>query len=696
MILNGSCSPKARFKTTVVWAAMLAFLLTSGLVRRASAQTAPTGQDAKQDEAKKTPDAAQPAAPVEGFKYGVYDGHAEFEVGYRYVDQVAGTQDAYKSMINLGEGAQLLHSSLSLRSNYGAGTFFDRLDFSMDNWGNDPYSSLRLNFSKSDKYEFTASYRGMNYYNFLSTWANPLLSSGNLFGQHSLDVNYRVTDVEFKLFPSSVLRPFVGYSRSTGTGPGFTTYSLTGNEFLLGTNWDYTSDEFFGGVEIALPKLNLTVQQGQRFVRNDTGVTSVVDSAGNVSRPFIGNTITLDSIGRGYHDRATLPSTKLFLKYSPFQNLKVTGRYIYSSIDIESVLNEVRTGNLVSLDSQLIYAAASDVNATQAKLPDHHGAFAVEYSPFSRLLLVDRFDNVSSHLSGSAILTSVFYNARPLSGAPQTSYTSTVTDLAASFLELNKVRNEFSAEVDLSHGFSLRGGERFTWTEAKLIDSENSGRPDERDASVTQNTGIFGLAFRPGRWMRVSLDYETTQASGVMTRTDPLNFDQLRFDWRVSPLKNLTLGGRVGLVNNSNYHTDIDLKGHNRDYSFDVSYEPSSRLSLNLDYTRTSILSDLAILLPQTLDLARSVYDERGSSTGGSLGIDIYRGIRSDVGLRAILNAGDLPFNYYQPFASLTIPIPRTGVAFKTYWQNFGYNEKNSDILDHRTHLFTFSLAFSR
>jgi hypothetical protein len=535
----------------------------------------------------------------------------------------------------------------------------------------------------------------MNYYNYLANYANPLLSQGNLLGQHSLDVNYRVTDIRFKLFPSSVIRPYVDYVRSSAAGPGYTTYSVTGNEFLLGTNWANVSNEILGGVEVVLPTLTFTFEQGWRFLKNDTSVGGVIDTTGNVDSPYLGQTITMDSLNRGYHDRTTLPTSKFALKYSPFQSLRITGRYIYSAIDLDSAMNEVRTGNLISLENQLLYSAAADAFTGKASKPDHHGAFALEYTPFSRLTVIDRFENQSSHLSGSAILASTYFGARALSGQPGTR-DQQITDLVNSFLEFNKIRNEASAEIDMGGGFSLRGGERFSYTQAKLIDSENSGRPDQREAKAIQNTGIGGVSFRPGNWLRLSLDYEITRSNAAVLRTDLLNYDQLRFTWRVSPIKSVTLGGRVGLLKNSNRQTDIDLKSHNRDYSFEASYEPSSRFSLNLDYTHTSILSDMAILIPQTLDPGRSIYDERGSSAGGSLGIDFFKGVRGDVGLRAVLNAGDLPFNYYQPFATITIPIMHTGMAFKTYWQDFGYNEKNSDLLDHRSHLFTFSLAYSR
>ena len=161
-------------------------------------------------------------------------------------------------------------------------------------------------------------------------------------------------------------------------------------------------------------------------------------------------------------------------------------------------------------------------------------------------------------------------------------------------------------------------------------------------------------------------------------------------------MRSLSFSGTVAALSNGPTNADeIDLRTHNRSYNFAVNYDPSERLTFSVDFQRSNILSDIAILLPQTLDPSRSFYDERGSSVGGSMGIDIYHGLRTDFGYRVILNAGSFPLNYCQPFASLSVPL-RNHFAIKTYWQYFGYNEKGTDLQDFRTHLVTIGIAYSR
>jgi len=695
------------FKSTyarLVCSLACGLLVIAGAVRPLTAQTASDPQEAqKQEPEKKDPEKkasqaptpapkSSPATAAEGFKWGAYEGYSDVEIGYRWVSDTAGNKDMYRSMINLGQGPKLLHSSVSLRSNYGTGILFDNLNLSLDSWGGDPYNTMRLDFGRTGVYEFRADYRHLNYYNFVPTWANPLLSQGYVFNQHGLDVSYRTTDLQLKFFPTHKVQPYVAYSRSTGYGPGFTTYSLTGNEFLLNQQWRYASDEYRGGVQFSLPKLNLTLEQGYRFLKNDSGVTEDSMPQGNHPVPFVGNPIVLNSLDRGYHDRTTLPVSKAVVKFTPFEKLTITGRYIYTMSDLESNLAEIDTGSFVSLENRLIYSASSDAFNTRAKQPNHNGSFLVEFSPFSRLTLLDQFDDRSFHVSGAAVLASTFFNARSLAGPYGGTSDRKITSVMGSLLAYDQLRNQAEFDVDLGRGLTVRAGQRYTYAETTLQSSEN-GDTGSDTASYSQQTGIMGVGYVRGQWLHLALDYEKNFTNHALMRTNLLDYDQFKFDWKVRPLKNISVNGRVAFLRNTNGQSDIDFKSHNRNYTVAVSYEPSERFSLSLDYSRTNILSDIAMLLPQTLQLDRSLFDERGHGIGMAAAFELYRGIKIDFGYHGILNVGSYPLNYHQPYASLTLPLGNH-LAFKHSWQYFGYNEKGLSLQDNRTHLMTFSLAY--
>ena len=552
---------------------------------------------------------------------------------------------------------------------------------------------MRLNFGRSGAYEFSANYRNLIYYNFVPTWANPLIATGYLVDQHAEHVDFRGTDIELKFFTSRRIRPYVAYSRSSGFGPGLTTFSLTGNEFVLGTQWHYSSDDYRGGVEFVLPRLNLTLEEGYRFLKNDTSVNQDSSPQGNTPVPFLGNPVVLNALGRGYHDRTTLPVSKAVVKFTPFDNLKITGRYIYTMSDLQSTMGEIDTGSLVSIENRLVYSASSDAFNTRAKQPNHNGSFLIEYSPFSRLTFLDQFETRSYHVSGDALLASVFLNASSLLG-PSGKSNVKVSNILGSLLAYDQLSNQAELEYDLGQGFTLRGGHRYTYAEATLQSSEN-GSSDSSTANFGQHTGIAGVGFARGQWLNLTLDYEKNLANRALVRTDLLDYDQFKFDWKVRPWKSVSLNGRVAFLRNTNDQSDIDLKAHNRNYTVALEYEPNERFSMSLDYSRTNILSDLAILLPQTLQLDRSLFDERGQAVGGSFAVAVYRGSKVEFGYHGILNIGSFPLNYHQPFAAVTIPLPEH-MAFRTYWQYYGYNEIGSNLQDNRTHLVTISLAYQR
>lgn len=650
-----------------------------------------TAQDPASGEAKPAADPQAPA-PAEGSFWKSMETHTEVEVGYRWVSDVAGNRDVYRSMVNLGEGPKLMRSRLSMRSPLGSCGLFDRLDLSLNNWGGEPYNTMRLELGRMDLYEFRADYRNLNYYNFIPTHANPLLGAGKLLGQHSLNVTNRSTDLQLKLFPTAKIRPYVGYSRSSGFGPGFTTYSLTGNEFLLGSTWRYSADDFRGGVELALPRLNVTFEQGYRVLRNDSSNVEGNEPAGNNPRPFIGQNVVLQNLDRSFHDRTTLPISRVLLKFVPAKSLSITGRYVYATSDTESNFAEVQAGSLVSLDDLLVYRGAGNTFDTRAESPSHTGGFLVEFSPIPRLTVSNRFDARSYQITGSALLSTVFFNASSLLGPTGSSRDVRVSRNEETLISYDRVRNQEEFEFELKNGLFVRAGHRYTRVETTL---EHDGEAEEPgpNARLTRQTAIAGLAYRQGRWLHLSLDYENTQTDRVLTRTELLDYSEFRFGWRVRAGTRWSTTGSVSILENDNGQADIDFSSHRRNYSFAVSYEAAERLSLNLDYSRNSLLSDLFILLPHNLEQDRSLFDERSHGFGGSLGVGIYRGSRVDFGYRGVANLGSYPLNFHQPFATVTIPLHER-MVWRAYWQYYGYNEKGASLQDYRAHLFTFSLAY--
>jgi hypothetical protein len=254
----------------------------------------------------------------------------------------------------------------------------------------------------------------------------------------------------------------------------------------------------------------------------------------------------------------------------------------------------------------------------------------------------------------------------------------------------NEVRNQAEVEYDAGYGFSVRAGHRYQYLEVTNDDSE-----DVTTSNVSRGTGLVGMVYRPGKWLRFGMDFEETRSNQVMTRIDPFDYYQVNIDWRIGAWKGLSFNGRIGLRSNKNAVPDIDLKAHDQNYTGSVNYEPNDRISISADFSRTNLLSDLLIVLPQTLQSTREVFDQRVGSIGSRVGLTIYKGLKTEFGYRAIINKGTYPLEFHQPYASLWIPLTR-GLAFKPTWQYYGYRQSLFGFENYQTHLVTFALVFSR
>ncbi|MGD0309362.1 MAG: hypothetical protein ABSC02_08735 [Acidobacteriota bacterium] len=703
MIMNVRSHKRASASRTQVWMAVLALVLIVSTVPALLAQSSSSGESnpgvagVSADQNPNSADGAQgsqaaaPAKPAatDGSSLGPYTFHSQFEVGYRFASRVGGNDQMYRSQVNLYEGARLFNSYMSLRSTPGVG-LFDRFDLSLNNLG-DPYGTARLNVSRSDLYDLRASYRDMNYYHFISTFDNQLLGQGNTFSQHNLNTDYRNTDVELRLFPTHRIVPFVGYSRSTSTGPGFTTVESTGNEFLLQTQWRYAADEYRGGVQFNLSTLNLTVEEGYRFLKNDTMITSAGQPQGNENNPvYLGTPITLTSLNGGYHGRVKLPTSRILAKFTPFQNLRMTARYSYTMGDVDSDMGEIRTGSFVDLNDFLAYSTAADGFNGRAKSPNHNGALLVEYLPFSRLKLTDNVDVLDYHVSGAGLLSTLYLNASSIFG-PGPSSSKTVTDLLNTQFAYSQVRNQAEAELDLGHGFAVRAGHRYTYVK---VDSDDSEDVNSVDAAV--NTAIVGMVYRPGSWLRLGLDFENNTTNRAITRTDLFDYDSLNLDWRIGSWKGFSASGRFTARHNSDPASDISYKARDHNYSASLNYDPSERISIGLDYSLADLFSDMLIVVPQNLQETSSIFNERYSGIGGRIALTVYRGTKVELGYRGIINRGTFPIDYHQPYASFWIPLGSSKLAFKPAWQYYRYIQKLGTLENYQTNLVTLSLVYSR
>ena len=138
---------------------------------------------------------------------------------YRWVGDVGGNFNAYRSVVNLGSGPKL--STVDLTIQDPSKRLFDRAEVRGEGWGGDPYNGARASVEKDGLYRFSFDYRNIAYYNFLPSYA---------LGQRASDTARRMSAFELELRPGRRVVPYLAYARDAGIGGGITDFYSDANE----------------------------------------------------------------------------------------------------------------------------------------------------------------------------------------------------------------------------------------------------------------------------------------------------------------------------------------------------------------------------------------------------------------------------------------------------------------------------------
>src|SRR5262245_40269376 len=126
---------------------LIALLANISIRAQEAAKTEPAAEPPAAETAAAEPQASPPI-------FGM-DTTGTVDIGYRWNVGLRGSQDMYRTLVNLGEGPRLLSANLTMNSPLGAGKYVDRIQLNASAWGGDPYNTLRLFAEKSRAYQFT-------------------------------------------------------------------------------------------------------------------------------------------------------------------------------------------------------------------------------------------------------------------------------------------------------------------------------------------------------------------------------------------------------------------------------------------------------------------------------------------------------------------------------------------------------------
>jgi hypothetical protein len=632
--------------------------------------------------------AQQPASPVPAAEAWLT---GSIDLGYRWRTDVGGSFDTYRSIVNLGSGPKLLGADFTLTDPKHRA--FDQVRVRAYSWGDDPYSTLHLDARKAKLYDFSADYRNIAYFNFLPSYADPLLARGIVLNEQSFDTHRRFAGFALDLLPGNWWIPYLAYDRDSGSGTGATAFVSDGNEFPVPNRLHDQTSLYRGGVRLELRRFHVTLEQGGTTFKDDQSVFQSPGSInrGNVLTPVFGQRLDLTSLLAGYGIRGTSIYSKGLFTASAASWLDLYGQFLYSQPDSDVHYQQAATGNLFLQSQLLFYSSQQYLLSSAAKLPHTSASFGAEIRPVHRIRIVESWLTDRLHNTGSASSNQI------LSGAGVSQQTAA---LLASSLATNYNQQEIDVFFDATSKLTLRGGYRYVWGDASDAILPPAGLASSDRGKLRRNVGLGAVTYRPSQRLSITAEAEVASSSAAYFRTSLYDYQKVRAQARYQATASLSFAADFTMLRNHD-----PLPGVNYDYSahqesLSVLWSPAGKLwDFQGSYSRSDLRSDIGYFSPQDLARQRSLYQDNSHSVTALFNLTPPHGSRFAPKLTAggsfFISSGSRPSSYYQPLATLRLPLGKN-INWFTEWRYYGYGEAFYLYEGFRTHLVTTGLRLTR
>ena len=172
--------------------------------------------------------------------------------------------------MDLGSGPKLLGTEFTVTDPKHRA--FDQIHVRAYDWGGQPYSTFHLDAKKKGWYDFNADYRDFAYFNYLPSYADPLLGRGIVLDEQSFDTRRRFGAFSLDLLPGNWFIPYFAYDRDSGSGTGATTFVTDADQFPVPNTLRDSTNLFRGGVRFELKRFHATLEQGGTTFKDDQSV----------------------------------------------------------------------------------------------------------------------------------------------------------------------------------------------------------------------------------------------------------------------------------------------------------------------------------------------------------------------------------------------------------------------------------------
>jgi hypothetical protein len=634
--------------------------------------------------------APQAASPVPKPSEPVWSGYVD--LGYQWRSDVGGSLATYRSIVNLGSGPKLIGSDLTVVDPKHRA--FDQIRVRAYNWGDQPYQTFHLDAAKSKIYDFSADYRDFAYFNFLPSYADPLLARGIVLDEQSFDTRRRIGSFQLDLLPGNWIIPYFAYDRDSGSGHGATAFVTDANQFPVPTTMSDLTNLYRGGVRFERRKFHVTLEQGGTTFSNNQTLYQLPGSTnyGNVSRPILGQVTALTSLFAAYGIRGTSIYSKGLFTANPASWLDLYGQFLYSQPETDVNYNQFNNGNFLLLSQVLFYTGQQYLVSAAAKLPHTTGSFGAEIRPMRRMRIMESWLTDRLHNAGNA------FSLNTISGV---NVSEQMTALLAASLVTNYNQEEIDLFYDVTSKLTVRGGYRYVWGDASdaILPPEGLAGPEQ--GKLRRNVGLGAVTFRPRQKFSVTAEAEGSESGGVYFRTSLYNYERVRAQGRYQATNSLSAWGDFTYLHNTNPTPGVEYKYHAVQETASLLWTPKGGKNWDFEgsYSRSAVYSDINYLNPGTLRPQPSLYRDNAHTVTALVNVNLpkYEGLTPKIvaGASVFLSSGSRPTQYYQPYGKIFFPVQKH-VALFGEWAYYGYGETFYSYENFHAHLVTGGVRLTR
>ena len=536
---------------------------------------------------------------------------AEFEVGYRFLS-ITGNEEMYRSQINDREGFLIRSLHLATDQKYEGFSIVDRFRLDGADLGAGGAGFLRMEAGLTGTYRLRFQYRNTQYFSALQGFANPL---GVTVGQQTWDRVRNQFNVDLEVLPGKVVTPLVGYTSNTLSGPGYTTYHFSEDEFQLSQNLRSSDQEFRVGAAFNAGIVSGEVIQGWRKYHETEDLTLASGKgSGNNTNPILGKPVTATTLTRSSTTDVNVPVTSAFARVFALPELQISGFYVRANAVGDNTTAEGASGSFAGFDIARFFTGYSAANTTSPNSLSWRAGGRAEWHGLGFLDVMAGYTERDQTWDNQALLNELFTGTSTFTGVSQSDVKTLLTTQTS--IERKEKVADFQVAARALGPISIRLGysridQDLTVAEdpAEIVVPGNQGGTFSR--SINRYEG--GLTFS---MMGINLMGEASydDADNAITRVDYLKRDRERvrlvwktFDW-------IQLSGNAMWLNAKNEDSGANnlysLK--TQSYGGDLTLRPIKDVWLRGGYGKLKADSSIPIRQPQDFSVINSVNTEDG------------------------------------------------------------------------------------